>query len=114
MLDSNNEVVFADHQLPVIEKQWAVMNDPQQGVSARDIYILGNWRRLLQEARDEGKGITEHTQRRQDRVTGQVEGAPTAVQPGGLNLRGERGTAADSSRNVMARSLANAKRLMGR
>jgi hypothetical protein len=103
---SDGAFVLNEAQAPALASHYQRLHDPDRGVSYRDLYIIENFDKLMDSAREQGrqdKGIV-----RTQLSRAQVEGMPTTARTT-IALRGEENTKADSSQNVMARAMAAAK-----
>ena len=104
--DSDGNFVLNEIQAPALASEYQRLNDPDRGVSYRDLYIIRNFSKLMETAREQGRqerGIAR-TQLSRAQVEGMLTTARTTIA-----LRGEENTKADSSQNVMARAMAAAK-----
>ena len=110
---SSGSFVLNEAQTPALASLYDRLEDPARGITYRDLYVLGNFDRLISAAEERGRNnrMQSNGQRTQQLVRAQTEGSPTTATQA-LNLRGEKGSSADSSRNVLARSMANAKRYL--
>lgn len=112
MLDSGGIFILSSHQNKPLTSTYGRLTDPSRGISYRDLHILTHIDQIKQAEYERGLAAASGQSRLQARIPARVEGSPTAVAPA-INLRGVPGTASDSSRNVLARALASAKKQMG-
>lgn len=109
-LEDSEGVVLTDEakasMVPILER----LKDNARGWTNNDLYILGNFDQLIAAAEERGRtGQQTYTQERVQRIQRARTEQPGAPVSTTVNIRGERGTPADKSENVMARAMALAK-----